>query len=399
MKIGIMLRAIDEKGGVGVYARNIVQELLKLNSGHEFVLFYRQPTNLGLFADRDDVTELHVPGRNKIYWDQVVIPKVCRAAGVDLLFHPKFTAPFLAPCPVVMVVHGADWFMPDQHQFYSWLDVRYIRTIMPLYFRKCSRVISVSKLTTENFYSALNLPEGKLKTIYFGPAAHFTRVNDLGHRRAILQKYDLPQQYLLTLTKLTGDRRKNLSNLLAGYAHYHEIADEPLPLVVGGQDCEQLREQYKIPFTDYGADIIFPGWLDQMDLPAIYSQATAFIYPSNLEAFPIPLTEAMACGTPFVTSDVNGLREIGGDAGLFVPPADVVAIGQAIKQLAESPVLQKQLKEKGLARSLKFDWRRCAEETLAVLAQSGAGNLNQPNSGKALTIELLPALIDGVLHE
>ncbi|MFO7669071.1 MAG: MopE-related protein [Bacteroidales bacterium] len=147
MRIGIMLRAIDEKGGVGVYTRNIVAELLQMDHKHEYVLFYRNPANIGCFAHHPQARERLVQALNKAVWDQIAIPLACRRERVDVLFHPKFTAPLLAPCPVVMTVHGADWFMPDQAIYYTPLDVRYVRTMMPLYFKKCAAVISVSQLS------------------------------------------------------------------------------------------------------------------------------------------------------------------------------------------------------------------------------------------------------------
>ena len=217
MRIGVMLRAYDEKGGVGVYTRNIVRELLALHDPQcEYVFYYRNKANVGTFAAKANVIEKYVPGRSKLYWDQIAIPYACRQDDVDVLFHPKFTAPFLSPCPVVMVVHGADWFMPDQHQYYPAWDVRYIRTVMPFYFRKCTRVISVSQLTTNNFNAVLDIPLDKTRTVYFGPARHFGPVTEQVLLKAARKRYFLPERYILTLTKLSGDSRKNFRQSVKG---------------------------------------------------------------------------------------------------------------------------------------------------------------------------------------
>jgi len=109
MRIGIMLRSIDEKGGVGVYAHNIVRELLQFDQMNKYILFYANPSNVGLFSHHENVREVWVKGRNKLVWDQISIPHSCRMEKVDILFHPKFTVPLFAPCKAVMVVHGADW--------------------------------------------------------------------------------------------------------------------------------------------------------------------------------------------------------------------------------------------------------------------------------------------------
>jgi glycosyltransferase involved in cell wall biosynthesis len=367
IRIGVMLRAIDEKGGIGVYAANIVEELLHRDRHNEYVLYYRNEANLGRYADHANVTERHVDAPNKAFWDQLAMPIAAMNDHIDVLFHPKFTVPFLARCKTVMVVHGADWFMPDQAVFYHPWDVRYIRTVMPLYFKKASLVLSVSQLTTDNFESVLDLPEGKIQTVYFGPAKHFGPVRDPRTLAEVRARYGLPERFIFTLTKLGDRNRKNFGGLAEGYRLYHEAAEDPLPLVVGGKDCHRLVDEYGLPRDGWGSDLLFPGWIDQEDLPAIYSSAELFLYASNLEAFPIPITEAMACGTPIVTSDVNGLEEIAGDAALRVDPKSPGAIAKAVARVIDDAELRRGLSERGLVRSSRFTWERCGEETLRRL--------------------------------
>ena len=377
MRIGIMLRAIDEKGGVAVYSRNIVAELLQLDRENEYVLLYRNPENIGRFAGHANAHERLVRAPNKAWWDQVAIPLACRREKVDVLFHPKFTAPLLAPCPVVMTVHGADWFMPEQAIYYTKLDVRYMHLAMPLYFKKCAAVISVSQLTTDNFNQVMDLPRDKVKTIYFAPARHFRRITDMATLQAAKKRYELPNRFILTLTKRLGDGRKNLGQIFKSYALYHQQTDNPAKLVIGGKDCYVYKAEYSIPDDGYGADILFPDWIDQQDLPAVYSLADLYLYPSNLEAFPIPLTEAMACGTPIVTSNVNGLAEIVGEAAVLVNPRDAEAIAGAVSRVLGDDALRADLATKGLARSALFSWDRCAAQTLALLEDT-ASNFNAP---------------------
>ena len=374
LRIGLMLRAYGEKGGVGVYTRNLVRELLDLDPHNAYFLYYRDRADSGRFSDRPNVTERVLPGRSKALWDQVAIPRACRRDQIDLIFHPKFTAPLLAPCPAVMVVHGADWFMPDQARYYHWLDVRYMRAVMPFYFKKCARVISVSRLTSENFYEVFDLPPDKIKTIYFGPARHFRRESDPERLAAIRVRYGLPERFILTLTKgRGGDKRKNLGQIFEAYGRYHARSSAPVSLVVGGQDAHLFREIYRLPAAGFGRDIHFPGWIEQGDMPAVYTLADLYLYPSNLEAFPIPLTEAMSCGTPIVTSNVNGLEEIAGEAAVLVDPRDAGQIAAAVERVLTDADLRADLSARGLARSALFSWDRCARETLAVIKAEAQG--------------------------
>jgi glycosyltransferase involved in cell wall biosynthesis len=369
MRIGMMLRSLDEKGGIGVYTNNLLHELLRIDDKNEYILFYRKVGNIGRFAHFNNVAERVVSASNKAFWDQIAIPLACWREKVDVVFNPKFTAPLLAPCKAVMVVHGADWFIPEQAQFYGRVDVQYIHLMMPLYFKKCSTVISVSQLTTDNFNRILRLPSGKVKTVYFGPARNFRPITD----EAVLQKakkqYALPDKFILTLTKRKGDERKNLGNIFKAYESYHKHAANPHRLVIGGKDGHLFRDEYNLPQDGYGHDIHFPGWIDQEDLPAVYSLAGLYLYPSNVEAFPIPLTEAMACGAPLITSNVNGLEEIAGDAALLVNPDDIEEIADAIYKVLTDGETRHSLSKQGLERSKFFSWDKCAREILAVLEQ------------------------------
>jgi glycosyltransferase involved in cell wall biosynthesis len=367
MRIGIMLRSFDEKGGVGVYTRYIVKELLQLDRKNEYLLLYANPSNLGLFSNGKNVTECWVKGSNKAYWDQISIPHTCRRERIDVLFHPKFTAPLFAPCKVVMVVHGADWLIPEQAKFYSWLDVKYMQLMLPLYFQKASAVISVSQETTENFNRILKASKDKLQTIYFAPARHFQPITNKEILARVKARYQLPDQFILTLTKRKDRGRKNLGQVFKAYARYHEQAANPHKLVVGGRDCHLFRDECALPMEGYGKDILFPDWIEQTDMPAVFSLASLYLYPSNLEAFPIPLTEAMACGTPILTSNVNGLKEIAGEAALLTDPSNTESIASGIQRLLSDYELRESLSRKGLERSTIFTWDRCARETLTLL--------------------------------
>jgi glycosyltransferase involved in cell wall biosynthesis len=375
MRIGIMLRSLDEKGGIGVYTGNILQELLNLDKKNHYVLFYRNAANRGRFIHYSNVSERVVRAPNKALWDQIAIPHACWREKIDVVFHPKFTVPLLAPCKAVMVVHGADWFIPEQARFYHFLDVYYIRTMMPLYFKKSALVISVSQLTTEKFNQVLNLPSGKIRTIYFAPARHFKRVTDKTLLQKVKSRYNLPDKFIFSLSKPGGDERKNLGKIFKAFVRYHQNVERPHKLVVGGKDCHLFRQKYGIPNDGYGQDIIFPGWIDQTDLPAVYSLAELYLYPSNLEAFPIPITEAMACGTPIITSNVNGLKEIAGDAALLVDPNDTNTIAEAVYRVLEDADLRATLSAKGLARSKEFTWEKCAKKTLAALENVASQSL------------------------
>lgn len=366
-----MLRALDERGGIGVYTRGILRELLALDDANDWILYYRDPSNIGRYAERSNVVERVVAGRHNGLWDQVAIPRACRRDDVDVVFHPKFTVPVFSPCPTVMVLHGADWLIPEQARHYPPSNVFAMKVLLPLWCRRATAILSVSELTTDNIIEAVGLPQGKVTTTWFAPARHFHRVTDPDQLAEVRRRYDLPERFIFTLSKPGGGSRKNAATLFEAFRQLAPSVEHEL--VVGGRGCEVFRAEYDLPVDGWGTRLHFPGWIDQADLPAVYSAAAMFLYPSNLEAFPIPLTEAMACGTPIVTSDANGLIEIAGDAALRVDPADPAAIAEAVRAVLDDTDLAARLSEHGLARSSMFSWDRCARQTLDVLLATARG--------------------------
>ena len=370
MRVAVMLRSLDEKGGIGVYTANLVENLLSIDRDNEYLLLYRDPSNVGRYRARPNVTEKVVRGRNKAVWDQIGVPFALRGEQVDVVLHPKFTVPFFVRAKTVMVLHGADWFLPDAAHFYTFIDRLYMHVFMPLYLRRASAVLSVSALTTTHFNRIFHLPDGKVRTTYFGPAAHFRRVEDPAILRAVKARYGLPDRFILTLSKGAGGDRKNIAGIFRAYERLHPSV--PHKLVIVGKGCERFRGDYSVPDIGWGADVLFPGWIDQQDLPAVYTLSDLFLYPSNMEAFPIPITEAMVCGKAIVTSAVNGLREIAGDAAALVDPSDANAVAEAARLILGDDAVRARLEQAALERSRRFSWTSCARETLAALEDVAA---------------------------
>ncbi len=373
MRIAIMMRSADEAGGIGVYARNIVEELLQLDHDNEYVLFYKSAKLLGSYGRFANCREVLLPGKNKAIWDQITIPRAARRANIDLIFNPKFTVPLLTRCKTVMVVHGADWFVPPYDEVYTTVDNFYIKRVMPLYFRKADFISSVSDYSTDGFVKAFPWCKQKIKTIYFGPHQMFRPVTDEQTLTAVRSKYQLPENFILTVIRYdpgTRNTRKNFKGMAEAYALYKKMGGQE-KFVVVGRDCERYGEDHDLKDLGIENDLIFPGLVPQADLPAFYSLAKLYLYPTIIEAFPIPTTEAMACGCPIVTSNGTGLAELTHGVSLAVDPLDSQAIAEAIKKVLDDEGLQQEMREKGFERSKLFSWKQCAVDTLEIFHQLG----------------------------
>lgn len=362
-----MLRQQDKTGGIEIYSKYITEELLKIDEQNEYVLFYYNKEHLGRYSKYDNVKEKYVYAPNKGVWDQIAIPYVAKKEGIDLIFHPKFTVPLLTDSKTVMVLHGADWFIPEFAKLYNNFDVWYIKQFMPLYCKKASFIISVSELTTTNFINILGVNPDKIKTIYFAANDIFQPILDKKVLEDVRLKYKLPDEFILTVMGYDpkNKERKNFGGVAGSFQKLHKKYH--CKLVVVGTESWKYMEDYKIDENGLGNDIIFTGWVEQKDLPAFYNLASLYLYPSYVEAFPIPICEAMSCGCPIVTSNANGLYEIAGDAAMLVDPDDTDGIANAMFRIFTDQELKGKLSEKGLQRSKFFSWKKCAKETLEVL--------------------------------
>ncbi len=368
MRIAIMMRSADEAGGIGVYARNIVEELLKLDHENEYILFYKSDKHLGRYSAFSNCQEVFLPGGNKAIWDQFTIPMAAKKAKADLIFNPKFTVPLFTSCKTMMVVHGADWFVPPYDKVYTTIDNFYIKRVMPLYFRKADYISSVSDYSTDGFVNAFPWCKEKIKTIYFGPNKIFKRISDVHTLETIRAKYKLPQDFILTVIRYdpgARNTRKNFKGMAEAYSLYKKMGGKEKFIVVG-RDCDRYAKEHDLKALGIEKDVIFTGLVPQADLPSFYSLAKLYLYTTIIEAFPIPTTEAMICGCPIVTSNGTGLEELTHGVSLAVDPLDSQAIADAVHQVLSDEDLQQEMREKGFERSKMFSWEQCAVETLEI---------------------------------
>ena len=368
MRIGIMLRTMDERQGIGIYTQNLMDQMLPMDRDNTYILFYRNDEFMGRYSHLPHVEERLVKARNKLVWDQISIPLAMRREKIDLLFHTKFTVPFLTRCKTVMSVHGASWFVHPE--LYSRADVAYIRASMPLYCRKADFIVSNSDLTTNDYIRILKVPPEKIRTVHLGRSDAFRPVDDPEVLAAARQRYALPERFIFSVIKY--DPRKNFENLIAGFRLLRQETD--CKLVVAGIGCETYRDEYKLDADGTMDDVTFLGWVEQEDLPALYSLAWCMLFPSVYEEFGIPTVEAMACGCPPVISKTGALPELAGDAGLQVDPFDPPDIARVLKLIWDDPALREQQATRALERAKQFTWERCARETLEAIRQVGAAD-------------------------
>lgn len=355
-----MLRAYDRPGGIGIYARNIVRSLLSIDDKNEYVLLHTNPEHIGIYADHENVSEVFLPSKQTVFWDQYQVPQYLAGKNIDLLFNTKFSVPFAGHYKKIMVLHGASW---HRHpELYGSFDVFYTRIFLPLYCRQSDFLISNSELTTRDYRNIFSIPADKIQTVNLAAGNEFKPVTDQRHLQQVRERYRLPDEFLLTVTSY--DPRKNFGTLVTAFEKCRKSKD--IHLVVVGKDCDKYNADFDVAARGLNEFIHYPGWIEQGDLPAIYSLASAFVFPSVYEEFGIPVVEAISTGCPVISSSTGAIPDLLGDAALLCDPFDTDQLVDNILSVTHDYMLRKSLIRKGYDRSRSFSWNLAAKETLKI---------------------------------
>jgi glycosyltransferase involved in cell wall biosynthesis len=364
MRIGIMLRHYDQHGGgVRVYTRALLNELIQHPAGHEYVLYFNNPMLLGTYAGLPHVREVYVPGRSVLWWDQVSLPRELRKHGVDVLFNPKYSVPLTGDYPRAWVCHGLDWYvMPWASRYIDRLSHRFL---VPRYARHAAAIIAVSEVTREQLIEFLKVPAERIAAIYSGIGDEFRVQQSSEVLAAVRERYKLPERYVLYAGAIYPP--KNFRRLVQAYARVGPELGVSL-VIAGGTNrflsADELKEPERLGLGEW---VKWAGWIEPNMMPAFYQMAQALLLPSLFESFGLPILEAMASGCPVVTSNCYGSREMAGNAAVLVDPLSVESIADGIRTVLSGQQVRQELIDRGRGRAQAFTWARCASQILAVL--------------------------------
>jgi glycosyltransferase involved in cell wall biosynthesis len=371
--ICVMARMLDQDDGLGVYARNLLEQLLEIDPSSRYLILLRTDKCKDLFKRYPKADVRVLPARSKTLWDQVVAPRAAWREHADLIFNPKFSVPLLSRRPVTFVLQGSDWYVNPQN--YPWWDNLYIRLMMPLYCRKAERLLAISQTVVDDLEPHLKLDPTRVSVTYAAPSGHFTTERDEAALERFRAEYELPQRFMLTVARgyHTGHGRMpeypggNNERLVRAYAAYRERGGT-LPLVVAGRGIRAYLEARG--FADEELEgIHFTGFIPHERIHMAYQLADAFVLATLNESFAFPLVEAMACGCPVIAPRTGACPEIGGAAVRLVDPLQEDEISEAMTEIVESAELREAMRRAGLKRVKRFTWRETARRTLAVLEE------------------------------
>ncbi|MDT7540143.1 MAG: hypothetical protein QOE33_47 [Acidobacteriota bacterium] len=358
--------------GNETYAANLIEALAEIDTENRYTLYVTKLSAVERFQDRwSNFSVRRTLPHTPLLRVPLTLSAELRRRPVDLL-HVQYTAPPFAPCPVVATIHDLSFeHLPSTFKRRSRAQLRFTvrRTA-----RAAAHVIASSEFTRRDIIETYNIAESRTSVVPLAAAPHFHHVADAEELRRVRHVYGIEGDYILAVGSIQP--RKNLARLFRAYADLRRSRERdklPRLLVVG--KMAWLYEETLRAVEECGvADAVkFTGYVPEHDLPALYSGALCFVYPSYFEGFGLPPLEAMRCGTAVVAGDRTSLPEVVGDAGLLVDPFDTDAIAAAIARLIDDKTLRAVLSERGLARAKQFDWRETARLTLEVYRRAIGG--------------------------
>jgi len=374
MRIGFCLHSFDRAiSGVEYYALGLLGGLLRADSGHEYVIYTNQPEMirpLVPFAqDRTWIVDTGLRRRvDRIRWEHCQLPTLARRDALAVLHCTSYICPLRrAFHPYVVTIH--DTIALDHPRWCKPSNALYFNLLMAQSARTAARVIAVSHQTAADLQRTLGLSAAKVRIIHSGVDAIFRTGVDPEACSRIRSRYRLPDRYVLHVGNI--EPKKNTRVLLEVQTRLRRLGLPHKLVLAGSRTWRARRVLSEIRQEVALGNVIQAGYVDRQDLPAVYQMADVFVFPSLYEGFGFPPLEAMACGTPVVSSHRGALKEVLGSAAYPVNPEDGGQITRAVAEMICDRTARQRHIEDGLKQSARFNWDTAARATLAVYAEVG----------------------------
>lgn len=351
--------------GNETYAANLVEALAETDWENRYTVYVTRQEAAARFRGRwPNVRVQRTLPHTPLLRIPVTLSAELRRRPVDIL-HVQYTAPPLAPCPVVVTVHDLSFeHLPQTFKRRSWMQ---LRATVRRAARRAAHVIAPSESTRRDLIDSYRLDPARVSVIPLAASPHFRPVEDIQELERVRGRYGIGGEYILAVGSIQP--RKNLARLIRAYSGLRrERGRSNLPqLVLVGKQAWLYGETLRAVEEEGVAErVVLTGYVSESDLPALYTGALCFAYPSYFEGFGLPPLEAMSCGTPVLTGNLTSLPEVVADAGLTIDPFDTGAIARALARLIDDAALRAELRSRGLQRARAFDWRETARMTLQV---------------------------------
>ena len=416
----------DHKSGTEWYAYYLIRWFARLDSENQYILYTDKPLKNGLADltncqdyssilhggvrsyeyDKDGYQVVKSPHNNfrakvlkwpyRYLWTQGRLSLEMLFNKPDVLFVPAHTLPIIHPKRSVVTIHDVGYAHDsemyddcEEHGPQGAVQKRVLNLLVRVAtFGKCglssvdyldwstkyglkkaSKVLTISNFSFNDILGVYGEKfRNKMRIIHNGFNKYlYKSIDDKEKIQVVLDKYNIDSEYLFYIGRI--DKKKNILTLIEAFAFFKDKNKESkLKLVLAGDagfgysDINYLVSEYRLE-----DDVIMTGWVDEVDVPCLYSGAAVFVFPSSYEGFGIPLLQSMACGVPCAASDRTSIPEIAGDAALLFDCTSASSIARAVEKIVSNKDIRDDLVKKGYKRASEFSWEKCARETLSEL--------------------------------
>jgi glycosyltransferase involved in cell wall biosynthesis len=374
--------ASRERAGIGRYARELIRALSRLDHNNRYLLFVPRDAHDELlrFAWSSNFRVVRAPLTERCLaalWHRARMPLFVETfiGSVDVFYSPDFLLPPTRAWRALVTVHDLSYVRVPE--CFPAPLLNYLNRAVPRALQRADLVLADADSTRRDVNDVYRVPLDKIKTLYSGVDPRFNPSVST-ESQARVRELTRGKPYLLSVS--TIQPRKNYARLIEAFAkiaNYElgipdsQFAIPNLQLVISGARGWMFDDVFQtVERLGLRERVIFPDFVSDDDLPALYAGATLFVYPSLYEGFGLPVAEAMACGAPVICSNASSLPEVAGDAALYFDPRDVNAMADAMQHALADESLRNDLCTRGFAQAKKFSWEKAAGELRELLEAS-----------------------------
>ena len=370
MKIGIEAQRIfrPHKHGMDIVAVELIRALQVIDNQNEYFIFVKPDEDNTCISETKNFHIVEVPGGNYVFWEQIMLPIYARKYGIDVLHCTSNTAPIFLTVPLILTLHDVIFMEKtvgkNTSTNYQKFGNLYRKWLVPKIVRKCQQIVTISEVEKANIIRVLGLQEKLITVVHNGVSGRFGIKPNAEIINQVREELNLDGDFFLFLGNV--EPRKNVTNTVKAFVAFAEV-NTHVQLVITGLKptfvSDILTEIGKISFLNR---FVFPGFVTENVLLTLYAEAKVFLYPSFREGFGLPILEAMAFGTPVVTSNISAMPEVAGDAAFLVDPYSVEEITAGMTVAYENDKLRQQKINSGFLRPSMFTWQNTAQKMLNI---------------------------------
>lgn len=368
MKIGIDARAARwyRGTGIGTYTYQLIWNINFMDKLNKYLLFLPDENISDLEPGENMDVKAISEDRKDNFWEEIDIPNLLSNTGIDIYLVPQngIGLPIDKPCPFVITLHDIIPYKMPETVGPQYLEI-YTKEI-PNIIKRCDSIITVSNYSKEDISKVLNFPKEKIFVTHLAAEDIYYPRNKVKCREYIKEKYNIEDNFILYIGGFSP--RKNIKGLIEAFSKIKSKIPENFKLVILGKKGRSYYDYRDLSHSlNLKDDVIFTGYVPVEELPIFYNAAYVFCYPSFYEGFGLPPIEAMACGTPTISSNVTSMPEILGDAVLYVNPYDISDLAEKLLNVIEDKKLHDEMYFKGIRRANEYSWKKTAVETIDAL--------------------------------